>query len=115
VRLRLHGHLLYLCSCSSSTCPIHDMYIAIIKPKCKRGGHYHEKKTETLICLSGCGKIEINDTIETFVATEDNPFVYVVQPTVSHTIHNLSETEPLIIFVLLDQHLPEDKVECESH
>lgn len=75
----------------------------ITKPVGVRGGHYHIKTVQALICLQGSILIELRDDL---VRLDDKRQCMILQPSDWHSMYEFSED--CILLVLASEHYSEN-------
>ena len=96
---------------SQATTGAHNIYMAIFRvPAGSRGRpHYHDNCESALYMLSGAIEIKWGDHLEDSLTVESGDMLY-VPPRVTHTVQNVSESEPAEYIVARDSPT-EDSVE----
>jgi uncharacterized RmlC-like cupin family protein len=96
---------------SQATTGAHNIYMGIFRvPPGSRGRpHYHDNCESALYMLSGSIEIRWGDQLEQTLTVEVGDMLY-VPPRVTHTVENLSETDPAEYVVARDSPT-EDSVE----
>jgi uncharacterized RmlC-like cupin family protein len=96
---------------SQATTGAHNIYMAIFRvPGGSRGRpHYHDNCESALYMLSGSIEIRYGDKLEESLTVEPGDMLY-VPPRETHTVQNVSESEPAEYIVARDSPT-EDSVE----
>ena len=96
---------------SQATAGAHNLYMGIFRvPAGSRGRpHYHDNCESALYMLSGSIEIKWGDNLEDSLIVETGDMLY-VPPRVTHTVQNISDTDPAEYVVARDSPT-EDSVE----
>ena len=96
---------------SQATTGAHNLYMGIFRvPAGARGRpHYHDNCESALYMLSGSIEIRFGDQLEESLIVDAGDMLY-VPPRETHTVQNISETEPAEYIVARDSPT-EDSVE----
>ena len=100
---------------------IEDIVIQSISPRKDRGGHYHERKTEWFLALSGKAELIWTDKlnpektdlhIELFDADLNTPYVLEVPPFVVHWVKNNTNEVFLMASFSTEEYNPSNPDTC---
>lgn len=113
-KLKIHsderGWLVELLKSNELEKPVKQIHIALIKPGCVRGNHYHSKRIEWFFLITGKVKLVFQD-IKTkektsFQLSGKEPKVITFLPYVSHAVKNIGKKTAYFVSAQSDIYNP---------